>query len=51
MKHVEAFCVRCRKKVRAERVQEVRLKNGRIAQQGRCPTCGGKVFRMGGAKN
>ena len=43
----EAYCVRCRKKVVMKNEQSVRLKNGKPAKKGVCPSCGTKVFRIG----
>jgi len=42
----EAFCVRCRKKVVVQNPEIVTLKNGRKAVRGRCPYCGGVVYRF-----
>jgi DNA-directed RNA polymerase subunit RPC12/RpoP len=44
----EAYCVKCRKKVEMKNVEKVTLKNGKPASKGQCPTCGTKVFRIGG---
>jgi hypothetical protein len=46
---VQAYCVKCRKKVEVKNPQNVTLKNGRPATQGTCPGCGTKVFRIGKA--
>lgn len=45
---VEAYCVKCKKKVEMKNVQEVTMKNGKKAKKGVCPSCGTKVFRIGG---
>lgn len=42
----EAFCVRCRKKVKMKKKKLVTLRNGKQAKQGICPECGGKVSRI-----
>ncbi|MCX8126781.1 MAG: DUF5679 domain-containing protein [Dehalococcoidia bacterium] len=44
---MKAYCVKCRKKVDMLNAKAVTLKNGRSATQGKCPTCGTKVFRIG----
>jgi DNA-directed RNA polymerase subunit RPC12/RpoP len=45
---VEAYCVKCKKKVQIANAQKVTLKNGKPATKGSCPNCGTKVFRIGG---
>ena len=45
---VEAYCVKCKKKVEIKEPQAVTLKNGKKATKGTCPKCGTKVFRIGG---
>ena len=44
-----AYCVKCRKSVTMQSAKSVKLKNGRPAMQGVCPSCGTKVFRIGRA--
>ncbi len=44
---VEAYCVKCKKKVEIKNPEKVVLKNGRPAVKGVCPYCGTKVFRIG----
>jgi len=43
---VEAYCVKCRKKVNIGDAKSVSLKSGRKALEGKCPTCGTKVFKF-----
>jgi RNase P subunit RPR2 len=43
----QAYCVRCKKKVEMKNPQKVRLKNGKPATKGICPSCDTKVFRIG----
>ena len=43
----QAYCVRCKKKVEIKSPQKVKLKNGKPATKGSCPTCSTKVFRIG----
>jgi Zn finger protein HypA/HybF involved in hydrogenase expression len=45
MAQYEAYCVKCREKREFEG-EEVTLKNGRKAAQGKCPVCGTKVMRI-----
>ena len=47
---MEGRCMKCKDKKEMKDVQEVTLKNGRKAQQGVCPDCGTKIFKMGAAK-
>lgn len=45
----KGYCVKCKKKnVEMKNPQQVKLKNGRAATKGTCPTCGTKMFRIGG---
>ncbi len=48
---VEAYCVKCRKKVEMKDAKEVKLKNGKPAMKGTCPKCGTGVFRIGKPKS
>lgn len=45
---VEAYCVKCKAKREMKTPQQVTLKNGKKATKGICPTCGTKMFRIGG---
>ena len=45
MAQYEAYCVKCREE-RTFEGEEVTLKNGRKAAQGKCPVCGTKVMRI-----
>ena len=44
---MEAYCMKCKKKVEIKNPGKVTLKNGKSATQGTCPKCGTKVFRIG----
>ncbi len=46
---MEAYCVKCKQKREITDPEEVTLKNGRRAAQGKCSVCGTKLFRMLGA--
>src|ERR1035437_10126680 len=43
----EGYCVKDKKKVEIQNPEKITMKNGKPAVQGTCPTCGGKVFRIG----
>lgn len=47
---VEAYCVKCRKKIEMKDPKEVKMKNGKPAMKGTCPHCGTGVFRIGSPK-
>ena len=47
---MEAYCVKCRKKVTIQSPEQITMKNGKPATRGICPNCGTKVFRIGKAK-
>ena len=47
---MEAYCVKCRKKVTMQNPEQITMKNGKPASRGVCPNCGTKVFRIGKAK-
>ena len=46
---MEAYCFKCRSKKEIQDPQPRTLKNGRPATQGKCPTCGTTVYRIGKA--
>jgi len=39
--------MKCRKKKEMNNPKSVKMKNGKPATQGVCPTCGTKLFRIG----
>ncbi len=45
----EAYCVKCRGKVKVKNHEHITLKNGCPALRGTCPSCGSQVFRIGKA--
>ena len=47
---MEAYCMKCKEKREAKDVKDVTMKNGKPAQEGVCPVCGTKMFRIGAAK-
>ena len=44
---MQAYCMKCRKKVEIQNAKSIVMKNKRPATQGVCPSCGTKVFRIG----
>jgi len=44
---MQAYCMKCRKKVDIKNPRAITMKNGRPATQVECPGCGTKVFRIG----
>lgn len=47
----EAYCVKCREKREMQDEEQVEMKNGRPAIQGKCAVCGTKLFRILGKKD
>ena len=44
----EMYCVKCRQKREDPNAEKVTMKNGKPALKGTCPTCGTKMFKIGG---
>jgi DNA polymerase II large subunit len=44
----EAYCVKDKEKVEIQDPEQITMKNGRPAVKGKCPKCGGNVFKIGG---
>ena len=44
---MQAYCVKCRKKVDIKNPRSITMKNKKPATQGECPSSGTKVFRIG----
>ena len=44
---MQAYCMKCRKKVEIQVARFVKMQNGKPATEGVCPDCGTKVFRIG----
>jgi Zn finger protein HypA/HybF involved in hydrogenase expression len=44
---MQAYCMKCRTKKEMSNPRSVKMKNGKSATQGVCPTCGTKMFRIG----
>ena len=47
---MEAYCMKCKEKREMKNVEAVTMKNGKPANQGVCPVCNTKMFKIGGAK-
>jgi RNase P subunit RPR2 len=45
---VEAYCVKCRAKRVMNNPESITMKNGKPATRGICPSCGTKMFKIGG---
>jgi hypothetical protein len=45
---MEAYCVRCKKKVEVKNPKVVTMKNKRKAVKGTCSVCHGGVYKIGG---
>ncbi len=43
---MEAYCVKCKKKVEMKDPREETLKNGRRAMKGQCPVCNTNLCRI-----
>lgn len=50
MKPQSMYCVKCRAKKEVSEYTEETMKNGKPALKATCPTCGTKMFKIGGAK-
>ena len=48
--NMEGYCMKCKAKREMKDVQAVTMKNGKPANQGVCPECGTKIFKIGAAK-
>lgn len=44
---MQAYCMKCRVKREMVDAQAITMKNGKPATQGKCPSCGTKMFRIG----
>ena len=47
---MEAYCVKCKAKKEMKDAKQVKMKNGRGAMKGVCPTCGTGLYRILGNK-
>ncbi|MFC1979797.1 DUF5679 domain-containing protein [Chloroflexota bacterium] len=46
---VQAYCMKCKAKKEMKDARAITMKNGKLATQGTCPSCGTKLFRIGKA--
>ena len=46
---MQAYCMKCRAKREMKDARTITMKNGRPANQGTCPVCGTKMFKIGKA--
>ncbi|HVC30035.1 MAG TPA: DUF5679 domain-containing protein [Steroidobacteraceae bacterium] len=46
---MEAYCLKCRTRREMKDEKQVTMKNGKPATQGKCPTCGTTMYKIGGA--
>jgi DNA-directed RNA polymerase subunit RPC12/RpoP len=46
---MQGYCMRCRAMKDMKNPKATTLKNGKPANQGTCPSCGTKIFKMGKA--
>lgn len=46
---MQAYCMKCRAKKEMKDPKSVAMKNGKLATQGTCPSCGTKMFKIGKA--
>jgi RNase P subunit RPR2 len=44
---MQAYCMKCRTKREMSNPKVIRMKNGKPATQGVCPSCGTKMFKIG----
>lgn len=44
---MQAYCMKCKKKVEIENLVQTKTKKGVPMSQGKCPVCGTKVCRLG----
>jgi hypothetical protein len=44
---MQGYCVKCRTKREMRNARAITMKNGRPANQGVCPVCGTKMFKIG----
>jgi RNase P subunit RPR2 len=44
---MEAYCMKCKTKRTMSNAEQITMKNGRPATQGKCPVCGTKMFKIG----
>ena len=48
---VVGYCVKCKAKRDMENPKQITMKNGRLATEGTCGTCGTRMFKIGGGSS
>jgi len=43
---MKTYCLKCKEHVTPKNAKKIELSNGRPAMEGKCPECGGKVFKI-----
>jgi DNA-directed RNA polymerase subunit RPC12/RpoP len=46
---MQGYCLKCREQREMKDAEAITMKNGKPATQGKCPTCGTKIFKIGKA--
>lgn len=46
----EAYCVKCKSKREMKDANQITMKNGRPATEGKCAVCNTKIFKIGATK-
>lgn len=46
---MEAYCLKCRKRLEMKDPKAITMKNGKPATEGICPECGTRMFKIGKA--
>ncbi len=46
---MQGYCLKCREQREMQDAEAITMKNGKPATQGKCPTCGTKIFKIGKA--
>ena len=44
---VEGYCMKCKAKKEMSEAEQTKMKNGKDAVKGKCPSCGTKMFKIG----
>ena len=47
---MEGYCLKCKEKKEMKDASKVKMKNGRDAMKGKCPSCGTGMFKILGKK-
>ena len=44
---MEGYCLKCKKKISMDRIELIKMNNGKPALTGNCPNCGTKIYKIG----